>query len=318
MFYLFKIKMTKPQIKSFVPKNFIPPIQPQLNRSSSEKTLKDCLIRNSFQIKHFKEYPKQKVKTNQDLINDKHISKNNSSIIFHNKFNHETKIYFSRNLKQNNNHKQMKTSSQFDFKPNIQYNRNGFKKIILDKQQGKIDNLNNDSTYSEGFNNIMKHSPKVSNRAFFLVKNPKIKYITPISMNNSLHKDNSSNSMIAPKKTIQLNMSMENFSINISKINDKNNLISKAVSPISHNNCHCNKNNNISFDNVEGPEDMHFIFVSLFQKKKTFYEKLSLKINKTQKFSKIKRNELNIQIQNKQNEKNNSMKNINNDLFTFE
>ena len=64
-------------------------------------------------------------------------------------------------------------------------------------------------------------------------------------------------------------------------------LISKPVSPIctTKNNVRNNNQskkscNDFSFEYAEGPEDMHFVFVKLFQKKKVFYEKLVEKIEK--------------------------------------
>jgi hypothetical protein len=118
------------------------------------------------------------------------------------------------------------------------------------------------------------------------MKHPNAKYINPVSMNNSLQKEHSNSPIGCYKKPIKLNSSMDNMSVNISKIK-KITLISKPVSPIctTKNNVRNNNQskkscNDFSFEDVEGPEDMHFVFVKLFQKKKVFYEKLVEKIEK--------------------------------------
>ena len=289
--------MIKLQRKDYSSKSIIPPIHAQLTKSISEKYIKDYIIPNSLQIKLNKQNSKYKTRFNQTPISDKSTCSNNTSSIVQKYSQDNNKLYISRNVNTSHqmNH-QLASSSHFDFKSNVNH-RIVVKRIFLDKQQqSKFDNsnTNNNNNQSNTFcdisQNTKQSSPKFKKKIISLMKHPNAKYINPVSMNNSLQKEHSNSPIGCYKKPIKLNSSMDNMSVNISKIN-KITLISKAVSPIctTKNNIRNNNINNnqsrkscddFSFEDAEGPEDMHFVFVKLFQKKKVFYEKLVEKIEK--------------------------------------
>ena len=221
--------MIKLQRKDYSSKNIIPPIHAQLTKSISEKYIKDYIIPNSLQIKLNKQNNKYKTRFNQTPISDKSTCSNNTSSFIQKYSQDNNKLYISRNINTSHqmNH-QLASSSHFDFKSNVNH-RIVVKRIFLDKHQSKFDNHNQSNTFCDMSQNTKQSSPKFKKKIISLMKHPDAKYINPVSMNNSLQKEHSNSPIGCYKKPIKLNSSMDNMSVNISKIN-KITLISKAVS----------------------------------------------------------------------------------------